>query len=176
MTAYVPWTPSLSLQILSEPEYDCFGTKSDAHDWCLNNGDEDTLAYIACSGNLQGETGSPYDPSSYVTYNSSTQEYEIDNSFVEAMIENQFVQIAADGARFELQTSGYYKLVNVRSGDLMDELGLQSNDVLKSIDGKDLGSFENQVDAYLNLKNDTQLSLTIERGTSTLVIDYKIVP
>ena len=169
-----------------QPRLKCHDIYSDAVSWCAEyegESAEASLGSVPCSDNLVAETGetggggvSPWSPSSYVTYNSTTEVYEIDEQFVQALVEDGFVQLGLDSARLDLTTSGYLKVVSLSSGDLLDELGLQTNDVLKTINGYDLNTLEDQIDAYVALKSETEFRLTIDRGGSTVTLDYEIVP
>lgn len=116
-----------------------------------------------------------WDPAAHVTYNDRNDSYEIDADFLYALTSAGFQQLGNDRARVEPTTSGYYKLVDVAAGDLVAELGMRSGDILKSINGHDLGTMEQQIDAYAELKNEADFLLTIDRSGVGIQFSYVIV-
>jgi hypothetical protein len=164
-------------------DYKCFAKKSDAQSWCF------TPLHIPCStdygGAETGESGdggatAPWDPGPYITYNSRRQVYEIDEQLVQALEDAGFSQLGLDSARLEAITSrspyhGYLQLVDVDANDLAYLLGLRTHDILVSIDGYDLGTFEDQLDAYVALQTESEFLLTIDRSGTTARLSYEIV-
>jgi hypothetical protein len=167
----------------SKWDYDCFPTKADAQSWCFNP------LHIPCpTDNGGGETGelddgeaaASWDPSPYITYNSRSQVYEIDEQLVQALEDTGFSQLGLDSARLVAITShsphyGYLQLVDVDANDLAYLLGLRTHDILISISGYDLGTFEDQLDAYIALQTESEFLLTIDRSGTTMRLSYEIV-
>ncbi len=122
----------------------------------------------------------PWIPSSYVTFDSQSEVYEIDDQFVQAVKDDSFSQLGLDSARLDVITAsgsrfGYFKLVNVQSGDLANELGLQTNDVLKFINGYELGALDGRIDACTALITETEFVLVIERSGNTVRMSCEIM-
>ena len=66
-------------------------------------------------------------------------------------------------------------LEDVVSGDLAAVLGLQSGDVLVSVNSYSLSSLDDLAAAYSALKNATTFTLTIVRNSSTMQLTYDVV-
>jgi hypothetical protein len=169
--------------VSSDWVHDCFRTKADAQSWCFSP------LHIPCptdyGGAETGESGdegatAPWNPSPYITYNSRTQVYEIDEQLVQALEDTGFSQLGLDSARLEAITShsphhGYLQLVDVDTHDLAYMLGLRTHDILLSMSGYDLGTFEDQLDAYIALQTESEFLLTIDRSGTTMRLSYEIV-
>ena len=124
-----------------------------------------------------GETGNPsssWDPSSNVSLNTATLHYEVNASFV-AVLKDDPGLILLDSARSGLNTLGDLELDGVATGDLADLLGLQSGDVLVSVNGYSLSSLDDLADAYSALKNVTTFTLSIVRSGVSMQFIYDVV-
>lgn len=164
--------------------YDCKGSEDLAIYWCSGISPSGVVSPSNCYAGLETEeTGwgsEPWEPADHVNYNEVAGHYEIDASFVTALMEDGFAPLSLDSARLALSGasgySGYYELVNVVSGDLADELGLQNGDIIVSANGYDLNTTDEQLAAYQALKNETDIELRIRRARSFVTINYVIVP
>ena len=100
----------------------------------------------------------------------------VDRSVFDTVLANQGALAAS--ARVEADTvDGQMrgvKLAFVRPGSIVEKLGLQSGDVLRSINGIDFTSPENILAAYARLATAPRLALTVARGGTTMEIDYEI--
>lgn len=164
--------------------YDCKGSQYLADIWCSGIDPAGKASPSNCYAGLEtGETtwgSDSWDPASNVSYNVVTGECEIDEGFVTSLMEDGFAPLSLDSARLVLSTvsgySGYYELDNVGSGDLADVIGLQDADIIISVNGYDLNTTDEQLDAYQALKSETELTLLVRRSGSLVTIVYVIVP
>jgi len=113
-------------------------------------------------------------------YDSGAQVYEIDEKFVQDLIAASFNQLGFDSARLEIvggsgPYAGYFKLANVVSGDLADVLGLQTDDILISVNNYVLGTLDDRFFAYAALKSETDFFLNVRRSANTVRFSYEIV-
>ena len=68
--------------------------------------------------------------------------------------------------------SEYFELSGVASGDFPDVLGLQTGDILLSVNGESLDGIENAIDAYEAAEDDTTLALSFKRSGTTYTYYY----
>jgi general secretion pathway protein C len=66
------------------------------------------------------------------------------------------------------------RLLDVRGDSLLGALGFQSDDRLASINGLDLTSPEKMMEAYARLRTADRLTVTVQRGTGPVTLDYAI--
>jgi general secretion pathway protein C len=71
-------------------------------------------------------------------------------------------------------SSGGFKLEAIRRSSVLARLGLESGDVLKSINGMELSNPQQAIDAYLALRSASHLSLSIERRGRRVTSDFII--
>lgn len=162
-------------------KYQCHDGEASADSWCQSIAGRDAK-YMACDeyGDEIGDTAetsdpsSSWDPSSNVSVNSTNGHYEVDDSFV-AMLKDDPGLILLDSARVDLNTSGDLELGGVATGDLADVLGLQSGDVLVSVNGYSLNSLDDLAEAYFNLEDATTFTLTIMRNGVSMQLTYDVV-
>lgn len=162
----------------------CQGSQAYADAWCYNLGGQ-AAAPLNCdyaddeSGGLEtGETtwgADEWHPDDHVAYNSRTGAYEVDADFVAALQADGFAPLALDSARLEAMSTGYYVLVDVGSTDLAAVMGLRSRDVLLNVNGHELNNADNQLAAYLDLKDEAKFVLAISRAGATQRLTYMIV-
>jgi len=67
-----------------------------------------------------------------------------------------------------------YKLRNIKKGSIIEGIGLQNNDIVKSINGKSINRPEEAFMAYQQLKDGGSFSIEIERGGKRETISYEI--
>lgn len=75
----------------------------------------------------------------------------------------------------ESAMSDYFELSGVASGDLADVLGLQSGDILLSVNNYSLDGIEDALIAYSEVENDSTLVLTFYRSNSVHTHTYNIL-
>ena len=177
----------------------CSVDQTDADSDCLaecegefgaNNCDFHDASEIPCSGNGEegtGDTGggmcqettscTNWDPASNVTLTSGV--YHVSNGFWNNLIDDASPLLDCDDARFKLQTGGGWKLDEVSSGDLADELGLEDDDEIEEIDGVAVDDFQDILDAFGELRYEivgTEIDVKIKRNgrpkTLTYTVDY----
>lgn len=162
-------------------QYECKSGETAANSWCQSIAGKSAV-YMACDGygdeiGDTAETGDPsssWDPSSNVSVNPTNGHYEVDDSFV-AMLKDDPGLILLDSARVDLNVAGDSELEGVATGDLASVLGLQSGDVLVSVNGYSLSSLDDLADAYSALKSATTFTLTIVRNSNSMQITYDVV-
>src|SRR5690606_27870882 len=120
-----------------------------------------------------GDGDPSWDPGNYVS-NPTSGYYYVGSTLVN-MIKSDFTILENDSTRLvPSATPDYWELSGVASGDLADVLGLQSGDILISVNSYDLGSIEDIIDAYDALENTSTLVLAYERSNSVYTHVYII--
>lgn len=92
-------------------------------------------------------------------------------------IKNDFSILDNDStALIESSVSDYFELSGVASGDLADVLGLQTGDILLSVNRHSLDGVDDALAAYAAVENDSTLVIAFSRSntvyTHTYYIDY----
>ena len=67
-----------------------------------------------------------------------------------------------------------FKINFVRRDSPFAKLGIRRNDVIKSINGQEIKSYNAAFNVYKNIKNVDDLSLVIQRGKEEMELDYEI--
>jgi len=67
-----------------------------------------------------------------------------------------------------------FRLAGIRDGSLVTKIGLQNGDVIQSINGLELTSPDNVLDAYTRLRSASNLAITIARGGSPIDLEVAI--
>ncbi|RUM67108.1 MAG: hypothetical protein DSZ06_01945 [Sulfurospirillum sp.] len=67
-----------------------------------------------------------------------------------------------------------FKINFVRRDSPFAKLGIRRNDVIKSINGQEIKSYNAAFSIYKNIKNVDELSLVIQRGKEEMELDYEI--
>jgi len=70
--------------------------------------------------------------------------------------------------------SSGYKLLNIKKGSLIQNIGLKNGDIVKEINGKSINKPEEAFQAYQQLKNGGSFVLDIERGGKKETIHYEV--
>ena len=65
-------------------------------------------------------------------------------------------------------------LTHIRNDSIFKELGLQSGDVVKGVNGEEIESVDDALKFYNNLKSSANVQLQIERGGQEKSINYRI--
>lgn len=162
-------------------KYECQAGETAANFWCQSIAGKPAV-YMACDEyndeygdtDESGDPPSSWDPSSNVSVNPTNGHYEVDSSLV-ATLKDDPGLILLDSARVNLNTAGNLVLQDVVRGDLAAALGLQSGDVLVSVNGHSLNTLDDLAAAYSALKTATTFTLTIVRNRSTMQLAYDVV-
>lgn len=106
----------------------------------------------------------------------SDNEYNIERSVVDDILEKQAelmrytrLRPVKDGDKVV-----GLRMSRVRSGTLLDVLGLKNGDQVQSINGFDLTDPQKALEAYGRLRTADRLTLKVVRGGSSQTIDYNI--
>ena len=67
-----------------------------------------------------------------------------------------------------------FKINFVRRDSPFAKLGIRRNDIIKSINGQEIKSYNAAFSVYKNIKNVDDLSLVIQRGKEEMELDYEI--
>lgn len=67
-----------------------------------------------------------------------------------------------------------FKINFVRRNSPFSKLGIRRNDVIKSINGQEIKSYNAAFSVYKNIKNVDELSVVIQRGKEEMELDYEI--
>jgi len=67
-----------------------------------------------------------------------------------------------------------FKINFVRRDSPFAKLGIRRNDIIKSINGQEIKSYNAAFNVYKNIKNVDDLSLVIQRGKEEMELDYEI--
>lgn len=160
--------------------------QNDCGNWITNNNYEtyvNDFSFQWCEGLEPGETGDPcaaWTPGSHITYNTTTNTYEIDKTLVEDIIADPSYLVYCDSAHITVHSSTpIYGIDDIVSGDLADELGLQNGDRFTSLDSLSLDGKDDLMKAFaeLWLGGETNVSLVINRpGGPAVTLNYEIIP
>jgi general secretion pathway protein C len=66
------------------------------------------------------------------------------------------------------------RLQGIREEGPLAAIGLQNGDVIRAINGFEMDSPEHAIDAYLELRNASHVSIAIDRGKHRVQLDYDI--
>lgn len=129
-------------------------------------------------GATAGLSYSGWDPGASITLVSGV--YEVDSSLIDEVRSDFNVVTQEDSARLEWQSTGYGKLTNISSNDMVHHLGFQNNDILLSItDGITgtitLNAWADYMEAVLVYGSTSSLSISVLRGGSTVTLDYNVI-
>jgi len=67
-----------------------------------------------------------------------------------------------------------FRITFVRKDSPFEKLGVQRDDVIKSINGQEINSYNAAFEAYKNIKNVDNLTLVIQRGKEEKELEYEI--
>lgn len=102
--------------------------------------------------------------------------FEVERSAVDYIIDNQadFMKSARIApVRQGGQVVGV-RLANIKSGTLLQMLGMQTGDVLKSINGFEMTDPQKALEAYARLRTADRLVLAVQRGGKDQTIEFNI--
>lgn len=66
------------------------------------------------------------------------------------------------------------RLFAIKQGSIFEKIGLKNGDIIKDINGKQLGDFSKAMEIFEELKNETSLRINLERNKQQSVLQYKI--
>ncbi len=134
---------------------------------------------LACANLQDSNNCANWSPGSSVSQDPTSRIYEIDQSFIDDLIADPSPLIDCDGGRFDLRlTSPGYVLADSGSGELAHVLGLQNGDIPTEINGMPLDDMDDVLAAFSQLYygGETEFTLEVTHGSSTIVLEYEIVP
>lgn len=67
-----------------------------------------------------------------------------------------------------------FRVTFVRKGSPFEKLGIQKGDVIKSVNGQELNSYNAAFDIYKNIQDINNLTLVIERGNKEMELEYEV--
>jgi type II secretion system protein C len=103
--------------------------------------------------------------------------YQVDQSLVDEALENpdklatQIRVIPHKGSDGEIDG---YRLSGVRRGSLFDKLGVKNGDIVHGVNGRNLTSASEALDAYQSLQSDQRFSFDISRRSQRQTIEYEV--
>ena len=106
----------------------------------------------------------------------SATEFNIDRGVVDKILENQ-ADLMRQARIVPVQENGRtvgVRLNGIKADTLLGVLGMQNGDVLKTINGFDMGSPEKALEAYARLRTADKLTLSVNRGGKDFNLDYNI--
>lgn len=66
------------------------------------------------------------------------------------------------------------RIFAIKKDSIFEKVGLKNGDILKNINGKQLGDFSKAMALFEELKNETSLSINLERNKKDMTLQYKI--
>ena len=151
----------------------CADSLATASGLCSPNLVRGTVACLQSGGSSTG-TFPNWDPDDYIRFNRKTGRVEVDKTLIDDIASNGYVLIQEDSARLVAQSGDYYKVVSVGRDDLAYHLGLRENDVIKSANSIELKTLDDYANAIVQLRDVSLLTLVVERGSSTSIIEIDI--
>ncbi len=67
-----------------------------------------------------------------------------------------------------------FKISNIKEGSLLKTMGIQDDDVIRSVNGQDIDSPEDVMKLYNGLKDSTFFSVTVLRNNQLKTLNYKV--
>lgn len=67
-----------------------------------------------------------------------------------------------------------FKLVDIKSGSIYEQIGLQRGDCILRVNSEDVKSPQKAMQMYQALKSDSEISITVDRGGSEVDLNYTI--
>lgn len=114
-----------------------------------------------------GDRGGSRGPAEQVSVDRS----QIDNALKNI---NQLMRQIRVRPYFEEGKPSGILLSGIRNNSIFEEMGLQSGDVVKGVNGKEIESVDDAMKFYQNLKSSSAVELQIERNGNPRTINYRI--
>ena len=133
------------------------------------NGEIETLVLddsAAADGGGDGEVEAPDD----------AEEVIVDSTELDSALENLPLLLTQARAvpYFKQGKSVGLRLFAIKSGSLYEKIGLKNGDILKTINGENLGDFSQAMKLFEQLKQQRSLNLTLERNRADKAYHYSI--
>lgn len=102
--------------------------------------------------------------------------YSVQRSLVDKLLQNQgeLMRSARVVPHEENGRVVGVKLYGIRKSSLFGKLGLQNGDMLRTINGFDMGSPDSALEAYAKLRSASNLSVSLVRRGNPVTMDYNI--
>lgn len=100
----------------------------------------------------------------------------IDKSLLEhytSNMDNIFKEIGIQDMKKNGKLEGF-RVSFIRKGSHFDQLGLQRGDIIKSVNGEEMNSYNAAFGMYKNIKDITNLTLVIQRGNQEMELEYEV--
>lgn len=106
----------------------------------------------------------------------SDTKYTVQRSLVDKLLQNQgeLMRSARVVPHEENGRVVGVKLYGIRKSSLFGKLGLQNGDMLRTINGFDMGSPDSALEAYAKLRSASNLSVSLVRRGNPVTMDYNI--
>ena len=106
----------------------------------------------------------------------SETKYTVNRSLVDKLLQNQgeLMRSARVVPHEENGRVVGVKLYGIRKSSLFGKLGLQNGDMLRTINGFDMGSPDTALEAYAKLRSASNLSVALVRRGNAVTMDYNI--
>jgi len=106
----------------------------------------------------------------------SETKYTVRRSLVDKLLQNQ-AELMRSARVVPHEENGRVvgvKLYGIRKTSLLGKLGLQNGDMLRTINGFDMGSPDSALEAYAKLRSASNLSLAVVRRGNAVTMEYNI--
>ncbi|WP_437577905.1 type II secretion system protein GspC [Sorangium sp. So ce887] len=105
----------------------------------------------------------------------SATEIHVDRAAVDQILDQQALLMRSARVIPERQGGRVVGLkLRIKRGSLLESLGLESGDSLRSINGFDITDPQKALEAYARLRTADHLSVAIERGGQLMTVDFNI--
>lgn len=105
----------------------------------------------------------------------SATEFQVDRAAVDMLLEQQALLMRSARVIPERRGGEVVGLkLRIKPGSMLESLGLQSGDSLRSINGFDITDPQKALEAYARLRTADRLSVAIEREGRPMTIDFNI--
>jgi len=106
----------------------------------------------------------------------SETKYSVRRSLIDKLLQNQgeLMRSARVVPHEENGRVVGVKLYGIRKSSLFGKLGLQNGDMLRTINGFDMGSPDSALEAYAKLRNASNLSVALVRRGNAVTMEYNI--
>jgi hypothetical protein len=113
-----------------------------------------------------------WEPDDYVSYNTYSQEYEVDEVLVEAL--NDDASILANDGTFLAPLSGGWEFRSVGTNSLAYHLGFQTGDIPQTVNGMNVTTLGGVLAARVELANATSFTVVFKRGSTVITHEYVV--